>query len=504
MLISNSALNNNSLLKENQHWQQTNSYPQTEFTTNPLHYFVYLVHYAPKKIAVLNAILHYSNCYNELFPSQESIAARAKCSRQYVNMVLKEFAIQGILVKVYRKMESCIYKLNPLFYLKRLREKLKDLFPAFRWVPRKLLIPFLLYNSIWSGAQILFKIIDLTLSLKRREIYIYPSCLSVKHGSVRARGADGQGGDKKWRENLQSVRKMKPKRRTSMEQFTQIAYPDSPIPPYIREVTEIPLSKWGQMKLTCFPADAVSYARGKIALFKKARNPFGYFFASALEYCKSNDIRPDWGWMETLCQKYGITEDKPLLLQPRSSQMKDFSGRQGAGRTGYKNKQEDTETERALIQQRAFRKAEETAREVKRIEEDRERVERENAQETPESLLAMWEAYINKPTSHHLANQATYPLWNSLFPEVKEALVNNEFPPETISRLYAQYPALQSSVAFERERLKRDEGKGNATSHTPAGTFGSLPRQSTDTGTPVGLSSQIQGIMHNKVIANQE
>lgn len=499
MLKSNSALNNNSLLKENQHWQQTNSYPQTEFTTNPLHFFIYLCHYAPKKIAVLNAILHYSNCYNQLFPSQERIAQRAKCTRQYVNMVLKEFEIQGILIKVYRKMESCIYKLNPLFYLKRLREKLKEFFPAFRWVPRKLLIPFLLYNSIWTGAQILFKIVDLTLSLKRREIYIYPFCLSVRQGSVRARGADGQKKTKKWKENLQPVRKMKPKRRTSMEQFTQIAYPDSPIPPYIREVSEISLSKWGQMKLTCFPADAVQYARGKIALFKKARNPFAYFFTCALEYCKANDIRPDWTWMENLCKKYCLTEDKPLLLQQRSTETKDFSGGQVGSRHGYKNKQEDTETERIRIKQRAFKKAEETAAEVKRIEEDRQRVERENAQDTPESLLAMWEAFVDKPGSHHLANQATYPLWNSLFPEVKEALVKNEFPPETFTRLYAKYPALQASVAFERERIKQGEGKGNTTSNITAGTFGSLSRQSTDVSAAVGLSSQIQGIMHNKV-----
>ena len=282
-----------------------------------------------------------------------------------------------------------------------------------------------------------------------------------------------------------------------MKQFRQQEYEGHKVPPYIKAITEVPLSKWGQIKLTCFPEEAIADARRKITLFPNTKNPYSFFWFAAKDYCKANSIAPDMKWLDTLCESYHVPADANMLLGGPKDDLdnyvlRDMNRLAYPRRVGYKNNQEDTPTERARIKRNTFKRVADTAREIERMEAERIHVEKDWASHTPETLLAQWEAFMATPKGQFiLSMQHKIPLWNALYPQVREALVKNEFSPETITRLYATYPALQSAVEFERVSLKKGGGMGHGQSMDTAGTFGSL-------------SSQIQGIMQNRVITNQE
>lgn len=78
-------------------------------------------------------LLSYKRHKGQVFPSQDTIAKYAQCSREYVNRVIKKLTEMGLVRKKKIQYTSCSYWLHPLFHDAQFRWNFKDILPALRW-----------------------------------------------------------------------------------------------------------------------------------------------------------------------------------------------------------------------------------------------------------------------------------------------------------------------------------------------------------------------------------
>lgn len=300
------------LAAKNQYWIKRNS--ETLFSRNPEKYIRQLSY---GKRCVLDALIHGSNIYNAIMYSQQTIADRAGVSLRTVNGAVREFEEHGVIRKHYYHRQTCTYEMNPFLYEFQLRYRLRDIITSFSWLPRILLVMFALCNDIQKLKCKKYKD-DYCVPLSyERKVYLYTNRPFLSRDSI-TRARVGDGGD-----FLQKNGKTF-KKGVIMEQFKQQLYPDSPVPPYIRAISEIKLTKWGQIRLTAFPERAVDAARKKIRYFGKAKDPFAFFFKACLDFCKDENIVPDWKWCDALAISHNVPANAPMLLLSTPSTQKEI------------------------------------------------------------------------------------------------------------------------------------------------------------------------------------
>jgi hypothetical protein len=258
--------------------------------SNEEHYFSKM---APAKKLILNELIGKSSQYVDIWISQSTMGKSSSVTREYANRVIKEFERDGILNKQYRHMTTCLYKLNSIFNDYEMRKKLSIIFPALR------LIPFVWMFSCQTAN--ITEVINLNLVFSSS----YSLCNNLSSDTqvskkLRARVRGGQGEEIK-----------KPKK--------EVVVIENPINQSIKDIIELKLTKWGQIRLMCFPDEAIRYAREKckFANIDKIRNPFAWFFAMADEYCAMHSIRPDFSASQQLAQLCNQPENAKLLIEDK-------------------------------------------------------------------------------------------------------------------------------------------------------------------------------------------
>lgn len=89
---------------------------------------------------------------------------------------------------------------------------------------------------------------------------------------------------------------------------------DDVIPSHVHRITELNLTNAGKMRLSVYPGAAILDARGKIKITKKfIKDPFAYFVSLCEQYCKDNDIRPDWNVFELSKKVFHWQPGTPML-----------------------------------------------------------------------------------------------------------------------------------------------------------------------------------------------
>jgi hypothetical protein len=89
--------------------------------------------YIPKStVSALNVLIDYSSVYDEIYPSQTTIAERIGVCRQTVSQSFSVLTVHKIIEekKQRGKNETCLYKLSPLLY--RYKSHLIDILPALK------------------------------------------------------------------------------------------------------------------------------------------------------------------------------------------------------------------------------------------------------------------------------------------------------------------------------------------------------------------------------------
>lgn len=301
MNISNKNYSNYSAsFLQNQYWKIKKSTSHTLFLQDPEKY---VRHLSPGKRSILDALLHGSNIFESIYYAQATLGRRAHVTREWVNKVCKEFQEHGLIYKTTVWRQSCQYYLNPLFYSFSFRYRVRDLFVSCSWIPPVILSMFAICNDLSKLKCKTFQSAEFTLSsYEEKNIYINSLYNSQKYRYESVT-------------EVKITQKSKKEiKRRPLKQFKQEFQGDNPIPGYIRDITELSLTKWGQIKLCAFPEEAIQYARSRLRVFSKAKDPFSFFFKSCCEYCETNEIRPDWMWIDALANHYQMPANAPMLL----------------------------------------------------------------------------------------------------------------------------------------------------------------------------------------------
>lgn len=260
--------------------------------------------------SVFNFLIRLHNNYDFIYPSQTFVASQLGLSRRHVNTVIQDLVEFGFIKSIYRHRYSSVYKINPLFDNLEIREKLSSIFNSLKQFPLKLLFAatgavnsqkFSPIRNSYSSSYVLYKN-KLPFSLK----------LEIKSNLKFVRGQSLQKkaiGDVTSREGLF-------KKRKEVRRFVYKPGCESVIPDYIREFKELPLTKWGQVKLCAFPKEAIVYARDCYKRSKGAiKDRFGWVYSILHRYCKEQNIAPDYSGAFGLAIKLQMPDNANMLLK---------------------------------------------------------------------------------------------------------------------------------------------------------------------------------------------
>lgn len=291
------------------------------------------------QIEIIDYLIRSSYRHKNLFPSQRCIAQVlrkkfGKCCLKTVWNHIKKLSQLGIVHKKKRYNTTSVYTLSGVFeqYAPLLREKFTSLKWASNWKKVKQLVTqrkevlAARFNKFYV-SRYYYVIKKNLVSLFTRERYEeYPDIRSHKNFKIKFR------------------------RRRDMEQVQ--------ITPTLQKVTQrLSLSKAGQLKLIQFPDQALEYALQKYT----PTTSFNSFFMKAMDYCKDNNLEPDWAYHYEMMEKYKIPKDAQFIRKP-SSQSPTFTT-QRTTPTKFVSKQSFQET--ATWEERVRKKYD--AREAERI-----------------------------------------------------------------------------------------------------------------------------------------
>ena len=113
------------------------------------------------------------NKYPEIYITQERIASRAQCTREWVSKMTTELANEGWLTKEYRYKKSCVYRLSSFLSDYYTRQSLKELLPACGWIPLAigLLISSCFVKSSHNSKEELLKSSNTTVDYYTTVVY---------------------------------------------------------------------------------------------------------------------------------------------------------------------------------------------------------------------------------------------------------------------------------------------------------------------------------------------
>lgn len=245
---------------------------------------------------VMNVLFMGQQWFSCMYMTQDYIARCAGVSRQYVNGVIRALCGAGILVKRYRHMTSCVYRVSNYFWRPAVRGVLSPLFKAFRTLSLALLTQY----NIQGDIELLYNNTDPVVLRSWRLRECPTSMLSAAHFKT-------VGQSTRIKERLQKAREssMKKLGGTIQNLLTNCEITPQPIPQYIRDIDEISLTKWGQITLTAYPPDAIAAARTRFAnATKPLSSPFRFFEWCALEYCNRHTISPQWKFRDELMLRF--------------------------------------------------------------------------------------------------------------------------------------------------------------------------------------------------------
>ena len=258
----------------------------------------------PKRLQIelVNYLIRSSNLYELVMPSRETIAQAVGCSLSTVGNHLRDLKRIGLIEinKEGRHRRSSIYKVNVLLF--KYVNVFKDKFRALKKIIH-LTIKYPKFSAIQRCIKRAFSSDVLTKflgkiypplrrtlkSLKKKSIYI----LTRERETVLSRAERRDLGLKiKFRRG-----------RSSMDSKMTISLA-------LKDVTKrLKLTKWGQIKLICFPEEAIRHA----LQYYTSKTSFNTFFFKASDYCKDNNIEPDWVFYYEMAKKYDMPKEPKFV-----------------------------------------------------------------------------------------------------------------------------------------------------------------------------------------------
>lgn len=228
-----------------------------------------------------NVLLRLGNQYPIIKPKQGTIAQFAGYARETVNRKIQEWVELGVLRKKYIYKQACEYTLNPLFFEYSFREKYSHMFSAFKTFA-------LIYLFSFGKAHVFDNVTLISPVIK----ILYP-----RYGIPTS-----------------SVYKLTDSKRESRS--VRNMYASEARKKVLLEITNrVGLTRRGQAALAPYPAECLEYVLDKLkfANVQNIRNIWFWFISLCNEWCKSNEIRPDFKAENDIIAQFSLKQDGPKI-----------------------------------------------------------------------------------------------------------------------------------------------------------------------------------------------
>lgn len=90
--------------------------------------------------------------------------------------------------------------------------------------------------------------------------------------------------------------------------------PRDMLEPEVFQITEVPLTKWGQIRFCAFPAHIISKARLSFDSTLTGQAAFNALFMEALTHCRKDDLEPDWRRVQYLATHFKQPNNALMVL----------------------------------------------------------------------------------------------------------------------------------------------------------------------------------------------
>lgn len=215
-----------------------------------------------------------------VFPSQLNMSKSVGYHYNTINKAIAKFRELGFIATRRRFKSSSFYKISEFLLNPFTQSRISHLLPGMRIFALSLLIPSISAASHKGDLvkQGLFGNIRLlNSSAKRAEVFVPYEDPMIK--------------------------------------FAQRIYGNNPVSPMIRQLNthhSMNLSQYAMFKLSAFPDEAIEWASSKLQYTNNIRDPYNWIFKMCHDYCKDNDILPDWVYAGTLIVAHNMEKDTPI------------------------------------------------------------------------------------------------------------------------------------------------------------------------------------------------
>ena len=241
--------------------------------------------------------------------SQDTVANRVGVTRQTLSRYVKQLCDDGLLQKDYRWWLPSKYAVAPLIKKPKYIQLIGDFVPSLRYFITASLSLSLLgsqsrenvseKNNYTTNSLCISNRIPDRLEYKRR---IHSDYQEVKRPPVPA-------GAEKAPVRIEKVTKKKVEYNLPIKKGVQVEQGNV----FDFEFQGYRLTVAGMTELSCFPAEAICYARGVTCApdKKNLKDPFRFLYATANRWCKEKGISPDYGRPVQMKISLGIGEGDP-------------------------------------------------------------------------------------------------------------------------------------------------------------------------------------------------
>jgi len=244
----------------------------------------FIADFTKGELSVFRQIMFWSKRSPRMKVSQGRLAHICSLSREYVNRVLSKFEKCGIISLLYNHKQVSEYFVSS-FFTDSIRAKVSILFRVF---------PMVLMLSKPALDATIEKI---SHSIKNDNIYI---TRTVEREFTYARARMGNGTALKKEEERTRVMLLPSDKKKILEQLSQGIKPDNFPSETVRSIADIPLSKFGQVKLSAFPDFIIKQALQETRRMKFLKDPFRYLFSRCIKFCHDQNIKPEFAWVDSL------------------------------------------------------------------------------------------------------------------------------------------------------------------------------------------------------------
>lgn len=263
--------------------------------------------YGRKQILFLKSFFNFAQRYKNLWPSHALLAEAGGCSVSTARRVLADLEEMGLVIVERRGYPlSNRYHLSPTIFHPEFKAFMRRIYVAF-----SLFMPlyFLASNPVQENNE---RVLDvkgsylLTLSDISKLYYYQPTRFdSIQQRQEAYAAVTGAFP----REHRIGIGK---KSRSSEAMY-------NPIRQTILDLKSIQLTQYGQIELESFPDAAIEYAEKKMASVAKPRDRFKLFVSFCNEFCRQNQIVPNWRKVYHLRDVYPREADAKMYIEPESS-----------------------------------------------------------------------------------------------------------------------------------------------------------------------------------------